>query len=379
MKHHRIVLCFVILASAISACHTPASEERATDDLDRYLEQVFPADEPGGAILIMKGDSILFSQGYGLADLGTKEKVTPQTLFNTGSVSKTFVANAILVLHHEGKLSLEDSLLKYFPEFKDPAIASRVKIKHLLNHTSGLPDIRRVWDDTVFYLTARDYENWYPVTQAESLTFEPGAEFQYSNPAYNGLALIVEKVSGMKWQAFIKQRIMNPAGMKTSTITDGPHPESGVAHAYVKMNNGSWAEDDYGEEPTFAAAGNGGVWSSVEELALYELALRRGTFLPTDVVSDSRRVKRFENWTAKARSVSGWSWYAPNIGWSWFIDTTRGIELIGHTGSQGGFRANYVSIPQEDVFFAVLCNSPRDIQSISDRVIDWLETKDWLN
>ena len=221
----------------------------------------------------MINDSIVFSKGYGLADLETRDPITPKTLFNLGSISKTFVANGILLLAEQGKLALEDSIIKYFPEFRDKSIAQKVKIKHLLTHTSGLPDIRDVASDTVFYLTAKDAENWYPITKADSLLFEPGSQFEYSNPAYNGLALIIEKVSGMKWQQFIAEQIFKKAGMQQSTITDGPHPESGVSHAYV-MNKGEWTQDDYGEEPTFAAAGNGGVWSSVEELAQYERAIR---------------------------------------------------------------------------------------------------------
>jgi CubicO group peptidase (beta-lactamase class C family) len=128
-----------------------------------------------------------------------------------------------------------------------------------------------VQGDSVFYLTAKDEENWAPIKKADSVEFQPGERFNYSNPAFNGLALIIEKVTGMKWQEYIKKNIMEPAGMKTSTITDGPYPESGVSHGYL-FDGKNYFEKDYGEEPTFAAAGNGGVWSSVEELWKYEQA-----------------------------------------------------------------------------------------------------------
>ncbi|MEI9912726.1 MAG: serine hydrolase domain-containing protein [Bacteroidota bacterium] len=91
------------------------------------------------------------------------------------------------------------------------------------------------------------------------MEFEPGTKYKYSNPAFNGLALIIEKVTGKKWQDYINDLIFKPAGMKTSTITDGPHPQHGVAHAYIEKKGGGFEELDYGEEPTFAAAGNGGV------------------------------------------------------------------------------------------------------------------------
>jgi CubicO group peptidase (beta-lactamase class C family) len=165
--------------------------------------------------------------------------------------------------------------------------------------------------------------------------------------------------------------------MNTSTITDGPHPEKGVSHGYVK-NHGEWIEDDYGEEPTFAASGNGGVWSSTEELARYEVALQKAVFLKPETVEDSRKVKRFENWSGKITDTE-WSWNKPNIGWSWFVnDWQDSIKIVGHTGSQGGFIANYVSIPEKKIFFVMLCNSPSDIRNYSDKIMDWLQRENWL-
>ena len=340
-----------------------------TDTLDAYFSGEMPEDEPGGAILIMKGDSIIFSKGYGLADLETLEKIDSKTLFNIGSISKTFVANAILMLQDEGKLSVDDPIAKYFPEFKNKKIAEKVKIKHLLTHTSGLVDNRQTKRDSLFYLTAKDLENWYPITQTDSLKFEPGTRYDYSNPAFNALALIMEDVSGIKWQDYVKEKIFKPAGMTRSTITDGSHPDSGVSHGYIKMN-GTWIEKDYGEEPTFAAAGNGGVWSSVSELANYELALQEHKFISNSILMDSRTIKTFENWQDPT---------PPFIGWSWFIDkTSDGLKTVEHHGSQGGFLCNYVTVPQKEVLFIILCNTNRDVDGFSAFITTWLIKNDWL-
>jgi CubicO group peptidase (beta-lactamase class C family) len=330
--------------------------ENQLGTIDDYFSSYFKADEPGGAVLILRNDSILFSKGYGLADLKTKEAITTKTLFNLGSISKTFVANSILILQEQGKLSVEDSIIKYFPDFKNKDIARRVKIKHLLTHTSGLPDIRHVSTDTIFYLTAKDAENWYPITQTDSLEFEPGSHYNYSNPAFNGLALIIEKVSGMKWQKFVEENIFKPSGMTKSTITDGPYPETGVSHAYV-MNGGKWIEDDYGEEPTFAAAGNGGVWSSVEEMAKYEQAIQDHVFLKETTINDSRTLKKFENWAETSD---------PFIGWSWFVTEQAGLKTIGHPGSQGGFLTNFVTVPDKNLVFIILCNAPREAYEMKE-------------
>jgi CubicO group peptidase (beta-lactamase class C family) len=158
--------------------------------------------------------------------------------------------------------------------------------------------------------------------------------------------------------------------MTTSTITDGPHPESEVSHGYV-LNHGKWTEDDYGEEPTFPASGNGGIWSSVEELARYEQAIQRATFLSPASIIDSRTVKSFPNWNSTT---------PPVIGWSWFIENNRnGFKTIGHTGSQGGFLCNYVTIPESKVFFAILCNTPRDVNAYTEKIEQWLMTTGAIN
>lgn len=331
------------------SCSKPAPN--IADRLDSLFTAQVKKDGAGVSVLIMKGDSTIFSKSYGLADLNTKEPVTEKTLFNTGSITKTFVMNSILMLRDEGKLSLEDSLIKYFPEFKNKDIARKVKIKHLLTHSSGLPDLRPVSEQTEFYLTADDAQNWAPILQADSLMFEPGSQYQYSNPAFNALALIIEKTSGQPWRTFVAERIFKPSGMTTSTITDGAHPESGVSHGYV-WENEKWNELDYGEEPTFCAAGNGGVWSSTEELLKYQRALDAATFMNAASIQESKEP------------------HAGFIGWSWFIGKTDdGLKTVGHTGTQGGFYADYVTIPEKKIVYIMLANFPIDRSLLNKEVL----------
>lgn len=359
-------LLFIMIALVVSC------KPKATfyDKIDRVFSESFTSDGPGGALLILKGEKIVFEKGYGLADLNTKEKITPQTLFNTGSISKTFVSNVILDLAREGKLSLNDSLAKYFPDFKNPVIAQKVRIHHLLTHTSGLPDNRRVFLDSVFLLTAKDQENFAPIKLNDSLLFEPGSNYEYSNPAFNGLALIIEKVTARKWQEVVKEKIFAPANMKTSVITDGPYPTTGVAHAYLKTNDG-YIEKDYGEEPTFAASGNGGVWSSVEELANYELAIRKASFLTNEIIDDSRVVKEYPNWKSSTPAF---------IGYSWFIgQTPEGYKMIYHTGTQGGFYGDFVSIPEKGITYIMLCNIPTPQEEKRALVLTLLNEFNWLD
>lgn len=365
MKH----LALPVLACLLIASCKQAPEKK---DLASRLDSLFTSQmvmqtaapinghRPGVAVLISVGDSVVFTNSYGQSDLTTGEAINSKTLFNLGSISKTFVANGILMLRDEGKLSLEDSLIRYFPEFKNTEIGRKVKIKHLLTHSSGLPDNRNVNADTVFYLTANDAQNWHPITQTDTLVFEPGTQFEYSNPAYNGLALIIEKVSGQKWQQFIADRIFRPAGMATSTITDGPHPSSGVSHSYVPVH-GQWTEDDFGEEPTFCAAGNGGVWSSIDELVLYQKAIDGALFSNAATLAEMRDIKTYPQWNGEQ---------PPFIGWSWFIGKTpKGFKTVGHTGTQGGFYCDYVTIPEKKFFYVMLANFPIDRDLLNEKVV----------
>jgi len=370
----------LILAACmlLASCSTKQSGKIMLSGLDSLFTDEFRADEPGGAVVVMKGDSIIYQKCIGLADLATRQNITPETLFNLGSISKTFVANGILIMQEEVKLSLDDPMSSYFPEFKSREIADAVTVTHLLTHTSGLPDIRPVSEDPEFFITAKDYENFAPVMQADKLNFSPGERYEYSNPAFNGLALIIEKVSGMKWQQFIAERIFAPAGMVSSTITDGPHPEQGVAHGYELVND-DWVESDYGEFPTFPAAGNGGVWSSITELPKYEKAIRQNLFLGKALTDRSRTIYRPEAWADTT---------SPFIGYSWFIgddqvlgdENNFGVRFVYHTGDQGGFRAFYFSIPEKDLLFVGLFNRPpEDMNRIITTGLDQLKNHNWLD
>ena len=355
------------LLSAFMICHfllkAQTAEENFSIQLHEYLSKVVEHDAPGMAVLVAKpNDHTIFSKGYGLADLKQLTPVTPKTIFNLGSISKTFVAFGILKLQEMGKLSIEDPLLKYFPNFNNKSLVKDIRIKHLLSHTSGLPDNRPVERDSIFFLTANDAQNFAPLLQNDFLLFHPGERFEYSNPAFNGLALIIEKVTSMKWQAYIERLIFKKAGMRTSVITDIEYPQLGVAHGYQKVKE-QWKEYDFGEYPTFCAAGNGGVWSSVEELLRYEEAIENNSFISQQYTELSRTVFNPGNWKNNA---------PPFIGYSWFIQKEASSITIGHSGDQGGFRAEYWLLPEKNIFFTILSNGSQDLRQVKKKILELL-------
>lgn len=365
------ILCLLAglcLSACLSKKNNPPADMNAhfTKKMDDLFNPLAAEGLPGGAVLIAMNDSVLYEKAFGYADFHTREKFTLNTLANLGSISKTFVAYGILKLHNEGKLSVDDSIDRYFPDFEDPAIARKVTVKHLLTHTSGLPDSRPVDEQREFYLTANDEENFAPLKATRSCEFEPGTAWNYSNPAFNALALIIEKTAGRKWQDFIADQIFKPSGMLTSTITDGAHPRTGVAHAY-RFENGQPFEYDYGEYPTFCAAGNGGVWSSVNELHRYYKAMKRHLFLPAETLAWSREIWYPANWSQEEK---------PRNGLSWFIfEKTHAFpyKMVEHAGDQGGFTAIMTMVPEKDLLILMEFNTERDVRELRTKVLEALK------
>jgi CubicO group peptidase (beta-lactamase class C family) len=353
--------------------------------LNELFENEFSKDKPGGSILIKKGNEIAFLKNYGLADIVTKEKITENTIFNTGSISKTFVSNGILLLNERDSLSLDDNLSKYFNDFDNKKLSEKVTIKHMLSHTSGLPDNRKVRDNYDFYLTAKDKGNFEPLKHADSLNFEPGTKFQYSNPSYNGLALIIEQLANEPWQQFIEKNIFIPSGMKYSKITNGSYPGSGVAHGYDNyyqegdsIYHGAYYENDYGEVPTFAAAGNGGIWSSVLDLAKYEEAIQKNIFLSKEMINESRTAYHPKNWSDISNPSTGYSWFTSKQH-LFRSQNNFEVDFVYHTGSQGGFRSFYITIPEKEILFVGLFNRPlKDFRKLLINSMIIIEKNNWI-
>jgi CubicO group peptidase (beta-lactamase class C family) len=353
MKIIQLLLwCFTLLPTGFAQS---SRNDTLTRTLNAEFAKIFAADEPGGSVFIQQGSKILYQQSFGLADLNTKEKFSAATVANLGSISKTFVAYGILILQQRGKLSLDDNLLKYFPHFKNQEIAKKITIRHLMSHTSGLPDSRKTDTDSIFYLTAKDAENFEPLKATEQLEFEPGSHWKYSNPAYNGLALIIEKITRQKWQDFIRENIFVPAQMIHSKITDGAYPETGVAHGYRKIGK-LFEEYDYGEYPTFCAAGNGGVWSSIDDLRKYVEAIKTCAFIDCDIIAQAKKIWKPANWSAAEAMLHTTVWFTHH-GLSPYYASAGNYTVVEHTGDQGGFKAHLIFIPEKDMTIIWITNN----------------------
>ena len=142
--------------------------------LDSLFSTEFLPDAPGASIIVLKNQEIKYLGNFGVADIDTKEKINENTAFNIASVSKTFVSYGILILQERGELSLDDSLSMYFDDFDNKEISGKIRIKHLLTHTSGLPDLRNVSENIEFYLTAKDSANYEECRHQDDISYQDG-------------------------------------------------------------------------------------------------------------------------------------------------------------------------------------------------------------
>ena len=310
--------------------------------IDNSFASVFPGNEPGAAIVLMKDDKVLLRKGFGVADINTKKNIDDNTNFNVGSISKMFTATAILLLKQENKLSLQDHIIKYLPDV-NPDIGNKITIYHLLTHSSGLPHYIPT-KDSVKGLTVMDRDTYNDDKNIDSLDFEPGTKFSYSNIGYRWLSMIVENVSGLKFGDFVRKNIFLPANMKNSYELNRDMPIPGFAHAY-KNENGSFSEYDYGEEPQFSTLGDGGVVSSITDFIEWEKALRSNKLLSKDLFNESIGPQIItEN---------------PNIhyGYGWFIETSPGHKTTySHSGQNGAFYSYFLRIPDKNVMCTIFMN-----------------------
>ncbi|MBO7562601.1 MAG: beta-lactamase family protein [Bacteroidales bacterium] len=389
-------LLLTLTIAAMTAC----SEKKAADPIadamqkvdslmvDRYtpIDTMFA--EPGGAVLIMKGDSILFDKGYGCSDIARGYKIDGNTFFNIASCSKQFSAVAILKLAEEGKLDIQKSIYDvsplvtpYLPKKKAPF--TDITPAHLMSHASGIPDTRPR-TDLNFMLKCTDMQSIEYMKGLKELNFTPGTEYQYINPTFQLLYLFIEKLSGMSFDDFMKEKLFTPAKM-LSTLYFSEENESKIpnmAHGYILEDgneaasvdsdkpagavsyepekksddtpHSKFAECDYGEETFFATKADGGLYTSTHEFANWIKAMRDNKILPA-------RAKE-EAWSL-VNNVSGskFSTYQNRdntfYGYGWFIEQQPGFpKKVYHTGDNGGFQIYEGYFPEADLTVLVFEN-----------------------
>ncbi len=325
-----------------------------------FIDSIFAAysgASPGAAVLVAVDGRVVVNRAFGMADVASKTPVTTRTNFRLASVTKQFTAAATLLLVKDGKLRLDESLNDVFPDL--PTYTKRITIKQLLTHTSGLlayedfvPDsqTRQVTDaDVIAILKSR----------TDSTYFAPGTRYRYSNTGFAVLAGIVAKRSGTPFATFIRNRIFVPLGMHKSLAYVKGGPDVSFRAYGHSASGAAWRPTD--QSNTSAVLGDGGIYSSVDELYRWDQALYTNELLPQEL-----RTQAFTDQPLADGKKSGY-------GFGWFVDSYRRLPRLSHTGTTTGFRTMIVRFPTMHAAIIVLTNrsepSPDSIvQKITDRL-----------
>ncbi len=333
-------------------------ESAAARKLDALFSLLADKNSPGVAVLVRSHGGVIFQRGYGIRDARTRAPIDEHTNFRLASVTKQFTAMAVMLLVHDGKLQLDQRLTGIFPDL--PAYSGAIAIRHLLTHTSGLPDYEDLMGP-----------GWSPVHQIQdgdvlellqhqsASKFAPGTSWDYSNSGYVMLGLIVAKVSGEPFAEFLRRRIFAPLHMDgTLLYVKGGNSVANRAYGHSK-GAGSFEETD--QSSTSATQGDGGVYSNLADLAKWDEALEKHTLLSEAEMSAALTPVTLANGQpAKWPATPGGDNLAPgkpvSYGFGWFLDPYRSHPRMWHFGSTIGFGTAIERFPADQLSVIVLCN-----------------------
>ena len=316
----------------LAGCAQPQPDTAARIDT---LMQGYTGAVPGASVLVLRDGVPVFRRAYGLADLEQHVAATPATNYRLASMTKQFTAAAILALAEDGRLSLDDPVRKWLPSL--PPAADPATLRHLLTHTSGLID----YEDLIPAATTQQVHDADVLRLLESqnrLYFAPGTSWRYSNSGYALLALIVARSSGQDFASFLRARIFLPLGMRDTLaheegISSVPHRAFGYSY-----EDAAWRRTD--QSVTSAVLGDGGVYSSIDDLAKWDAALYDERLL-------SARSLALAFTPATATDDP-----AVRYGFGWRISG----ETLWHSGETVGFRNVIVRYPRRHFTVIVLTN-----------------------
>jgi len=349
----KILIIVALLASATAAMARDMNKEELRRSIDVVFDAVYnnPAD-PGAAVLIMQGNDTLYSRCFGVADMETRAPITFGTNFCIASVSKQFSAVALMQLAEQGKLSLNDPLSKFFPEFQAPFFKD-ITLHHILSHTSGIPDARPR-DDRDFVLYSTDVNSVGYMKTLDHLNFQPGTQYEYINPTFQLIYQIVERASGIPFETYMHREVFGRARMETCCYFEPDRMIANMAHGYERDDSGVWKEYDYGEESFFATKADGALYCSINDFVRWERALRDNCVW----IASSKR-KAYTPWIQiPANAEYGYQPYT-GYGYGFFVQDMPGQPThVYHLGDNGGFTIYAGKIPERDIIFLFFSTRP---------------------
>jgi CubicO group peptidase (beta-lactamase class C family) len=335
------------LLSTAFAPSQDATPESLYKELAPALDQVMAEHElPGLAVAILQGGEILFMKGFGTAERGTDSPVTSKSIFHMASVSKPFVATAVMLLEERGKLELDDKLVKHLPYFRVQGEEYRdITIRQVLQHTSGMPDVEDYeWDKPQTDDGAA--ERYVRSLSGESLRFKPGTSRAYSNMAFDVMGDLIAKVSGMSFDDFVETQLLDPLAMVDSSFIHARTPEKhrtrGHSNYYgPRIDNSPSAHYPYNRRHAPSSTLN----SNLEDMCKWmHFNLSRGADLEDELLSNESFDLLFG--TGEAAGT----------GLTWGIGKYRDMATVSHSGGDVGYGTHVYMVPDLDLGVVMMGN-----------------------
>jgi CubicO group peptidase (beta-lactamase class C family) len=347
-----VTLAYATLSFAqnSSASTTPPLDPQRLKSIDDFVNHEMARQRiPGLELGIYSRGRILLAKGYGLANVELNVPVKPETLMQAGSVGKQFVSAAIMLLVEEGKISLDDSITKYFPDA--PAAWKPILIKNLLSHTSGLSEYESPdrWGPNGPFYFRLDFTEDELAKKAEALSIEwaPGEKWDYCNTNYMLLGIIIHKITGMPYAEFLSERIFKPLGMTSTGLVSDRDILPNRAAGYQIDRNGELKNQPW-VSPTFNSTADGtALYFNVLDLAKWDEAFYGTKLLKQSSLDRIWTVYPLNN--GKPNSAG--------YGFAWFIGAQEGHKRIEHGGAWQGFTCRISRYPDDSLTVVVLTNS----------------------
>lgn len=348
----RLCLNAVVGAEAISPA---ASDPLDPSKLDSFFrsESMKPG-VAGFSVAVISNGKVVLSKGYGRRSLDPAAEVTPQTMFAIGSVSKQFTCAAILLLAEEGRLNIQDKVSKYFPRLTR---SEEITLLDLMNHTSGYRDYYPLDFVDRRMLTAEPVDEIIQRHAGGALDFDPGTRWSYSNTGYLILGRVVEKITGLSFGEFLKNRIFGPLEMGYTVYEPGTN-DVRLATGYASFARSPLQRPPLESQGWLAAAG--AIYSTAGDMALWNLALLNGRLL---------KPGSFETMT-RSRVLSGGrnTEYGCGLG----VRHQNGFQILTHSGAVSGFSAWNAMVPSRRNAAVVLVNRENGLQGMPSRLLEWM-------
>jgi D-alanyl-D-alanine carboxypeptidase len=332
----------------------PSLSFAQTDSTDIIIRQMMEKQKIVGlSLAVIKNGKPVVNKGYGLANVELNVPVTSETVIRLGSVSKQFFSTAIMKLMQDGKLSIEDSVHKFFPDA--PETWRPITIKNLLTHTSGLQREGPAYSNFKIQPDIDIIKSAYSLP----LRFKTGEKYEYCNLGYFMLAEIIKQVSGMPWQDYINEQLFIPAGMNNSYVTDFnliiPNRANGYMHKKDKLVNAT---------PMYAIRPSGGFLSTSSDMIKWEKVIREGKI----ILKKDNWEKLWQPYIKTSDDAASKEYY----GFGWEINEYNGHKYIVHDGANMGFRSDFARYVNDGLSIIILTNTDEaDPQLVVNSLVDY--------